>query len=168
MTSLTFCRKLTVTDKLEHSVAFHQWCYIDPSTNFIMGCCSSSADDVYEDNVIMVDKPSSESNPVVMLQKEEENPSAAADAVEAVVTLATVAVKTEEVNPNANRACFGAGCYWGTEKYFKYYFGKRNLRGRIKNAAVGFMGPTDAPDNPTYKEVCGGYTGDSPDAPPVL
>lgn len=133
-----------------------------------MGCCSSSADDVYEDNVIMVDKPSSESNPVVMLQKEEENPSAAADAVEAVVTLATVAVKTEEVNLNANRACFGAGCYWGTEKYFKYYFGKRNLRGRIKNAAVGFMGPTDAPDNPTYKEVCGGYTGDSPDAAPVL
>jgi len=119
-----------------------------------MGCCSSSADDVvYEDKVIMVDKPSSDA----MQQKGEENPPIAA--VEAIVTPVAASIRTEEVNPIANRACFGAGCYWGTEKFFKYNFGKKNRRGRINNAAVGFMGPADAPDNPTYKEVCGGYTG---------
>lgn len=130
-----------------------------------MGCCSSSADDVvYEDKVIMVDKPSSDCNLVAMQQKGEENPPTAA--VEAIVTPVAAAIRTEEVNPIANRACFGAGCYWGTEKFFKYNFGKKNRRGRINNAAVGFMGPADAPDNPTYKEVCGGYTGDISDAPP--
>jgi len=117
-----------------------------------MGCCSSSADDVYEDNVVVADKPSVESNPVSVLQQE-----GTVNPVEAVVKPAPV--RTEKVNPNANRVCFGAGCYWGTEKFFKYHFVKRNRRGRIIDGLVGFMGPTDAPDNPTYKEVCSGYTG---------
>lgn len=59
----------------------------------------------------------------------------------------------------AVRACFGAGCYWGTEKFFYYNFGKNNTTGSITDANVGFMGPESAPANPTYKEVCSGATG---------
>ena len=59
----------------------------------------------------------------------------------------------------ANRACFGAGCYWGTEKYFRHDFAKKNKNGSIGDCAVGFMGPTDAPSNPSYEEVCSGRTG---------
>mmetsp|Transcript_27460 Transcript_27460/g.46077 ORF Transcript_27460/g.46077 Transcript_27460/m.46077 type:complete len:228 (+) Transcript_27460:55-738(+) len=58
------------------------------------------------------------------------------------------------------RACFGAGCYWGTEKFFVYNFDKENKdKGEISDGNVGFMGPDGAPENPTYKEVCSGYTG---------
>jgi len=58
------------------------------------------------------------------------------------------------------RATFGAGCYWGTEKYFRHDFGKKNTAlGEILDGNVGFMGPADAPENPNYKEVCSGYTG---------
>ena len=57
-----------------------------------------------------------------------------------------------------DRACFGAGCYWGTEKFFYYDFGKKNTSGAITDGAVGFMGPEDAPVDPTYAEVKGGYT----------
>lgn len=59
-----------------------------------------------------------------------------------------------------SKACFGAGCYWGTEKFFFHVFGKNTDHGgAILNGKVGFMGPKDAPANPTYKEVCSGYTG---------
>jgi peptide-methionine (S)-S-oxide reductase len=58
----------------------------------------------------------------------------------------------------SDRACFGAGCYWGTEKFFYHDFGKKNTTGAITDAAVGFMGPDDAPVDPTYAEVKGGYT----------
>eukprot|EP00599_Poterioochromonas_sp_BG-1_P005217 CAMPEP_0173149902 /NCGR_PEP_ID=MMETSP1105-20130129/10615_1 /TAXON_ID=2985 /ORGANISM="Ochromonas sp., Strain BG-1" /LENGTH=214 /DNA_ID=CAMNT_0014064883 /DNA_START=72 /DNA_END=717 /DNA_ORIENTATION=- len=58
------------------------------------------------------------------------------------------------------RACFGAGCYWGTEKYFKNDFGKKTFpgSGAVKNGKVGFMGPPTAKRAPTYKEVCTGTT----------
>eukprot|EP01036_Dinobryon_divergens_P025329 gene25329-33862_t len=57
-------------------------------------------------------------------------------------------------------ACFGAGCYWGTEKYFKHDFAAKSVAlGNIVKGEVGFMGPKTAPENPSYKEVCSGLTG---------
>lgn len=55
----------------------------------------------------------------------------------------------------SNRACFGAGCYWGTEKFFKKDFGNKAFpgSGAVVDGAVGFMGPSTAKKNPTYKEV---------------
>lgn len=52
------------------------------------------------------------------------------------------------------------GCYWGTEKYFKIDFGKKNFpgSGAVVKGRVGFMGPVDAKKAPTYKEVCTGTT----------
>jgi peptide-methionine (S)-S-oxide reductase len=68
--------------------------------------------------------------------------------------------KTDSGVAEISRAAFGAGCYWGTEKYFRHDFGKKNtVLGEILDGNVGFMGPADSPDNPNYKEVCGGYTG---------
>ena len=61
-------------------------------------------------------------------------------------------------NKNEELATFGAGCYWGTEKYYAINFQKQNPKSLI-GYAVGFMSPkTDAPENPKYKEVCGGDT----------
>lgn len=59
------------------------------------------------------------------------------------------------------KACFGAGCYWGTEKYLRYSFQEKfaHLDGRIISGQVGFMGPVGSPANPTYKDVCSGSTG---------
>lgn len=54
----------------------------------------------------------------------------------------------------SNRACLGAGCYWGTEKFFKSKFPAKILNGK-----VGFMGPKTAAINPSYKDVCSGVTG---------
>jgi hypothetical protein len=37
-----------------------------------------------------------------------------------------------------NRACFGAGCYWGTEKYFKINFARTMYpESMLKNTFVG-------------------------------
>eukprot|EP01036_Dinobryon_divergens_P045028 gene45028-60117_t len=58
----------------------------------------------------------------------------------------------------SNKVCFGAGCYWGTEKYFRHNF-QSLFPGSIIKGMVGFMGPKDAPDNPSYKDVCSGSTG---------
>ena len=65
-----------------------------------------------------------------------------------------------------------AGCFWGTEKYFKVDFplkypksGTRgsvsndsgsNSNGNILDVRVGYMGPSTAKANPTYSEVCSG------------
>lgn len=63
----------------------------------------------------------------------------------------------QEVTP---KCCFGAGCYWGTEKYFKHEFAETNVvEGRIKEGMVGFMGPKSAKINPTYEDVCSGVSG---------
>ena len=53
-------------------------------------------------------------------------------------------------------ATFGAGCYWGTEKYYAINY-EKNKPGSMLGYSVGFMSPTPeikAPENPTYKEVC--------------
>lgn len=60
------------------------------------------------------------------------------------------------------RACFGAGCYWGTEKFFKSDFGTKYYKGigKVTKGKVGFMSAlASATPNPTYKEVCSGQTG---------
>ncbi|CUG89127.1 peptide methionine sulfoxide reductase-like, putative [Bodo saltans] len=51
-------------------------------------------------------------------------------------------------------ATFAAGCYWGTERYFKKQF-----KGALTLWKVGFMGGPDQTAHPTYKEVCAGTTG---------
>lgn len=63
-------------------------------------------------------------------------------------------------NDGESYACFGAGCYWGTEKYFKKEFKKYfPNKGEVTWGKVGFMGPTTAKANPSYREVCSGSTG---------
>lgn len=61
---------------------------------------------------------------------------------------------------NTQKCAFGAGCYWGTEKFIKHDFSKRFAHlGSIVSGTVGFMGPPNAKANPTYMEVCSGNTG---------
>jgi peptide-methionine (S)-S-oxide reductase len=59
----------------------------------------------------------------------------------------------------SDRACFGCGCYWGTEKYFTVDFCRRMYPEAMLRGKVGFMGGAGAKENPTYKEVCSGETG---------
>jgi peptide-methionine (S)-S-oxide reductase len=85
--------------------------------------------------------------------------------------LPSAMAKTSKPGSNANqlpkwdrkdpqRACFGAGCYWGTEKFFRHDFAKKYIdMGNIHEGKVGFMGPADAPKNPSYRDVCTGATG---------
>lgn len=62
----------------------------------------------------------------------------------------------DEPTEISDLACFGAGCYWGTEKFFVHKFqGWRSVSG----GKVGFMGPATAKSNPSYEEVCRGDTG---------
>ncbi|CAM9611306.1 unnamed protein product, partial [Ectocarpus fasciculatus] len=58
-----------------------------------------------------------------------------------------------------DRICFGAGCFWGTEKFFKEDFVKSNPSVHLYNGRVGYMGPLQAVGNPSYREVCSGRTG---------
>ena len=58
------------------------------------------------------------------------------------------------------RVAFGAGCYWGTEKFLRHNFAtKTSVPGRIEHGQVGFLGPKTAPTNPSYQDVCTGTTG---------
>ena len=60
--------------------------------------------------------------------------------------------------PNEELATFGAGCYWGTEKYIVTVLGDK-YPGSILGNAVGFMSPyKDAVEAPAYKNVCSGTT----------
>ena len=68
---------------------------------------------------------------------------------------------TESKSEDLSEACFGAGCYWGTEKYFNDL-----ASDSISEGTVGFMGPDGsdgvtfaAYENPTYEQVCTGRSG---------
>jgi len=52
---------------------------------------------------------------------------------------------------NIELATFGAGCFWGTEKFFRKQFGHA-----LTEALVGYEGGKG--ENPTYKQVCEGST----------
>jgi hypothetical protein len=56
---------------------------------------------------------------------------------------------TKEIAPTA---CFGAGCYWGTEHFIKNKFTK-SCPNSISSGQVGFMGTEGSKVNPSYKEV---------------
>ena len=56
----------------------------------------------------------------------------------------------EPFPPGLQLALFGLGCFWGAER--KYW----NTHG-VYSTQVGFAGGITP--NPTYEEVCGGYTG---------
>lgn len=72
--------------------------------------------------------------------------------------LVTAAPPVQNPNEISDWACFGAGCYWGTEKYFTTDCSVGNTIVQAKSK-VGFMGPASAPSNPTYEDVCTGVTG---------
>ena len=58
----------------------------------------------------------------------------------------------------SNVATFGAGCYWGTEKWFKVNL-EKIYPGSIIQTSVGFMSPNpNAIQNPSYQKVCTGKT----------
>ena len=55
-------------------------------------------------------------------------------------------------------ATFGAGCYWGTEKFFVVNFQKQ-FPDSLLGWSVGFMSPeASAKENPKYSEVRKGNT----------
>ena len=56
-------------------------------------------------------------------------------------------------------ATFGAGCFWGTEKFYSKDYAEQNPDSIIATS-VGYMNPVAKKfENPTYEEVCEGYTG---------
>ena len=60
---------------------------------------------------------------------------------------------------NLELATFGAGCFWGTEKYYARDFESENP-GSILGTSVGYMNENpNARPNPSYEEVCDGMTG---------
>ena len=69
-----------------------------------------------------------------------------------------IASKDKEIT---GTLCVGAGCYWGTQKYYETDFKKKFPDVLLGDGIgeVGFMGPNTAPTNPSYQEVCSGETG---------
>jgi peptide methionine sulfoxide reductase MsrA len=59
----------------------------------------------------------------------------------------------------SSKATFGAGCYWGTEKFFDTNFNEL-YPNTISQGRNGFMNPSPNPKliNPTYKQVCTGIS----------
>jgi len=94
-----------------------------------------------------------------------------------------------DVAEGVEEVCFGAGCFWGTQKvprctngvafvliltltitltlyysptlqYFEVNFAEKFPEVQVKGSGtVGFMGPASAKKNPSYQEVCSGATG---------
>jgi peptide-methionine (S)-S-oxide reductase len=60
--------------------------------------------------------------------------------------------------PPEQLATFGAGCYWGTEKYFRS-FAAALPAGAVADMRVGFMGGPEAQPSPSYEDVCTGRSG---------
>jgi len=60
--------------------------------------------------------------------------------------------KTDRNTDMSQLATFGAGCFWGTQKFFNKQF-----KDGIVKSAVGYLGGTTK--NPSYKDVCTGKTG---------
>ena len=66
---------------------------------------------------------------------------------------------TWQMNGQIQIATFGAGCFWGTEKYIARDFAKEHPSS-ILGTSVGFMNPDpNAKSTPSYDEVCEGTTG---------
>ena len=64
-----------------------------------------------------------------------------------------------EPEGNKELATFGAGCYWGTEKFYSTSFSKI-YPNSILGICVGFMSAyPNASPNPTYEQVCNRGTG---------
>lgn len=61
-----------------------------------------------------------------------------------------MAQKSKTTNSKAEKATFGAGCFWGVEAAF------RKVKG-VTSTSAGYMGGTM--DNPSYEDVCAGTTG---------
>lgn len=63
-------------------------------------------------------------------------------------------------HPTLRLATFGAGCFWGTDKYFSKDFASQ-WPNAIAGTCVGFMNPDPSKVNygPSYEEVCEGWTG---------
>ena len=78
-----------------------------------------------------------------------------------IITLIT-GLQLKMNNAISNRACFGAGCFWGTEQYLRVNFGEKIKPGSIKSGAVGFMSTTPklaGSSKLTLSEVCTSTTG---------
>ena len=55
-------------------------------------------------------------------------------------------------NINEGYAAFGAGCYWGVEKWFTDKF---EYKDALLGYSVGYISTnSDDPENPTYRDVC--------------
>jgi Peptide methionine sulfoxide reductase len=53
------------------------------------------------------------------------------------------------------KTAFGAGCFWGTEKFFR-----RKFKDSLITTSVGYMGgKKPAGSSVSYEEVCSGRTG---------
>jgi len=63
----------------------------------------------------------------------------------------TFSYSTMSTHDEWKKATFGAGCFWGTEKFFKKQFAP-NVK-----TAVGYMGGKKS--EPSYQQVCTGQTG---------
>lgn len=71
------------------------------------------------------------------------------------MSTAASAPGTAPAEAKTQLATFGAGCYWGTEKFFRKDFQKLFPKS-ILDVKVGFMGGKVA--NPSYRAVCEGTT----------
>mmetsp|Transcript_2221 Transcript_2221/g.6030 ORF Transcript_2221/g.6030 Transcript_2221/m.6030 type:complete len:266 (-) Transcript_2221:392-1189(-) len=83
---------------------------------------------------------------------------AAAAAKADIPSMVTASGKVAPAQESWELATFGAGCFWGTEAFFRRDF-SRDHPGSIKSTAVGFMGPPGSMENPSYHQVCSGSTG---------
>eukprot|EP01100_Stratorugosa_tubuloviscum_P008952 TRINITY_DN374_c1_g2_i2.p2 TRINITY_DN374_c1_g2~~TRINITY_DN374_c1_g2_i2.p2 ORF type:complete len:210 (+),score=78.05 TRINITY_DN374_c1_g2_i2:1400-2029(+) len=63
-----------------------------------------------------------------------------------------MATTNAPLSANHEQVMYGAGCFWGTEKFFK-----REFRDALISTKVGYSGGET--ENPNYNSVCSGKTG---------